>query len=285
MASPGHLGNLTPEQELKLRELWSLTLKIFGVKDPSVASAAPGIVDAAPSASEPNSESEATTKSSKKTDGGGRKRHMLFGRKKQVNSDDDKNSIDANVITAAAAAADEGDKYGQTKDFQQTLKEMSPEELRSAFWTMVKCDHPDALLLRFLRARKWDVQRALVMLVSTMRWRSNEMHVDDDIMCSGESGALADSKGDDSFAKKEGEDFLTQLRKGKTFLHGMDKDGRPICYVRARLHRQGEQSERAIERFVVFVIETARLMVKPPVETAVSMINFILGRPSISPLQ
>jgi CRAL/TRIO domain len=35
------------------------------------------------------------------------------------------------------------------------------------------------------------------------------------------------------------------------------------------LHKQGEQSERAMERYTVFVIETARLVLRPPVETAV----------------
>jgi hypothetical protein len=33
----GHRGNLTADQEAKLRELWVLTLKTFGVSDPSLA--------------------------------------------------------------------------------------------------------------------------------------------------------------------------------------------------------------------------------------------------------
>lgn len=102
-----------------------------------------------------------------------------------------------------------------------------------------------------------------------MRWRSKEIHVDDDIMLMGEGGALADSQTGDAFAKKEGADFLAQMRKGKSFLHGVDKEGRPLCFVRVRLHKQGEQSDRAMERYTVFVIETARLVLRPPVETAV----------------
>lgn len=264
---PGYLGNLTPEQELKLQELWSLTLRTFGVKDPGLASAGSGLGVAVTSTSEPSNDSESIPKSLK-TNSGGKKRYTLFSRKKQQ---DDNNGVDANAIASAAAMAEGDDKYGQTREFQQTLKEMSAEELRSTFWSMVKADHPDALLLRFLRARKWDVQRALVMLVSTMRWRSKEIHVDDDIMQFGEGGALADSKGGDSFAKKEGEDFLAQVRKGKSFLHGADKEGRPLCLVRARLHRQGEHSERAMERYTVLLFETARLVLRPPVETAVGI--------------
>jgi hypothetical protein len=135
---------------------------------------------------------------------------------------------------------------------------------------MVKHDHPDGLLLRFLRARKWDVEKALVMMVSTMRWRSSDMHVDDDIMWNGEMKAWEDSQGSDPAKKKLGQDFLDQMRLGKSFLHGLDKEGRPMCFVRVRLHKQGEQSEESLERYTVFVIESARMILSPPVDTAVS---------------
>ncbi|MBE3049197.1 hypothetical protein IMZ48_43210 [Candidatus Bathyarchaeota archaeon] len=59
---------------------------------------------------------------------------------------------------------------------------------------------------------------------------------------------------------------------GKSYLYGKDKVGRPICFVRTRLHRQGDHSEAALERNTVFVIETCRMLLKPPVDTAVSSI-------------
>ena len=132
---------------------------------------------------------------------------------------------------------------------------------------MVKHDHPDALLLRFLRARKWDVHAALVMFVSTIHWRAKEMHVDDDIMINGEEHAVKESKAGSAAERKEGGDFMAQLRMGKSFLHGTDKDGRPCCYVRVKLHKQGEQSEKSLERFTVYTIETTRMMLKPPIDT------------------
>merc|ERR1712070_784147 len=89
-----------------------------------------------------------------------------------------------------AAAGSENDKHGQTKEFQEALASQSPQELRQAFWSMVKHDHPDALLLRFLRARKWDAEKALIMMISTMHWRLAEMHVDDDIVKNGELKAM-----------------------------------------------------------------------------------------------
>jgi hypothetical protein len=257
-APPGHLGNLTPEQELKLREFWAATLHVFGVEDPQHAAGTetPMTEDAA---------SEVDVKDKEKS----KRRFGVFKR----NKDKASSNGSATPTKDPSHHKDSDDKYGQVKEFHEILATQTPESLRAAFWSMVKADHPDALLLRFLRARKWDVDKALVMLVSTMRWRSQEQHVDDDVVLRGEGGALEDSKSSDAAVKKEGEDFLAQLRLGKSFLHGTDKEGRPLCFVRVRLHRGGEQTERSLERYTVYVIETARLALRPPVETAVSTLT------------
>jgi hypothetical protein len=104
-----------------------------------------------------------------------------------------------------------------------------------------------------------------------MHWRLDEMHVEDDIVKHGELGAAGDAANHaDAKAKKNAEDFLVQLRMGKSYLHGLDKEGRPMCIVRARLHKAGEQTEESLERFTVFTIETARLLLRSPIDTAVS---------------
>ncbi|KAK5057890.1 hypothetical protein LTR84_011891 [Exophiala bonariae] len=270
---PGHVGNLSPEQEAKLREFWNAVLKVFGVENPYHVSGTdtPLTEDAS---------SEVETKDKKKP----KKRLGLF--RKHEDKDSSNGAVTPNKDPSAHADAD--DKYGQVKEYQEILATQSPESLRAAFWGMVKADHPDGLLLRFLRARKWDVDKALVMLVSTMRWRSQEQHVDDDVVLKGEGGALEDSKSSDPAVKKEGEDFLTQLRLGKSFLHGTDKEGRPLCFVRCRLHRGGEQSERSLERYTVYVIETARLALRPPVETACivfDMTHFTMANMDYTPVK
>ena len=80
-------------------------------------------------------------------------------------------------------------------------------------------------------------------------------------------------------AKRNAEDFLTQLRMGKSYLHGLDNEGRPMCFVRARLHKAGEQTEESLERFTVYTIETARMLLRPPIDTAVCFIIKWLKRP------
>ena len=257
---PGRPGNLTVEQEKKLQEFWKATLKVFGVPDLGGLDAGGSVNGIVNGENEDNpSEHGSSLVLEKKL-----KKKGLFRRRKGDSGDKDDVSIQSNTPEA-------DDKFGQTKEFHQALATQSPQDLREAFWSMVKHDHPDGLLLRFLRARKWDVEKALVMMVSTMQWRSHDMHVDDDIMYNGEAAAYKDAIESTGPTKKEGEDFMKIMRLGKSFLHGCDKEGRPICIVRARLHRAGEQSEGSLERVTVHIIETARLLLSPPVDSAVSL--------------
>lgn len=251
---PGRPGNLTSEQEQKLKEFWAAVLQVFGV--PELADGADPS-ETSPAAQKAQATISATEAKSKKSRGG------LFSKKKD----------DQAVVGSAdgAASANGEDKYGQVKEFEKVLESQKPEDLRRAFWSMVKHDNPDGLLLRFLRARKWNIQNALVMLIATMHWRMQEMKVDDDIVKRGEAGAAQDSESSNAAVKKEAQDFLAQMRMGKSFLHGTDKEGRPMCFVRSRLHKQGEHSETSLERYTVYTIETARLLVSGKIDTAVSV--------------
>jgi len=274
---PGRPGNLTAEQEARLQDMWLATLKVFGVSThdgPDSNSSADGagtangnLTPPMPSAQRPRTDTIGSNKKNKR-------RVSLFRRKQRTDAHDEEDvglqGGDMTHGTDGLSTSEVDDKYGQRKDFAHALASQSPENLRQAFWAMVKHDHPDGLLLRFLRARKWDVEKALVMLIATMHWRMEEMHVDDDIIQKGEGGAVEDAKSADTAIKKEANDFRDQLRMGKSFLHGTDKEGRPMCFVRVRLHRQGEQSEASLERYTVYVIETARMLLAPPIDTAVS---------------
>lgn len=260
-AQPGRVGNLTPEQEEKLRELWAAILRVCGVADPDEP---PSSSVAAPVAADKSSSKEK----------GKKRRVTLFSRKghKDKNGNSDSASTKSGV-SSSLRDDDADDKYGQNKQFLETLANTSPEIIRATIWAMVKHDHPDALVLRFLRARKWDVEKALVMLISTMNWRANEMHVDDEIMKKGDAAMVELSKSSDPKEKQLGEDFMAQIRMGKSFLHGVDDQGRPICVVRVRLHHQGEQCEESLEKYIVYLIETARMVLRPPVDTATIMFD------------
>lgn len=263
--APGRPETLTAEQEEKLRQLWKLIFQVYGLStgDNGTAAAA-----SSTPAAEPQQEKE-----EKKS------RMSFFSRSKGKKEEADVaapargNGGAQSSVVLSGSHNGEDDKYGQTKHFYDTLASQSPESIRATIWSMVKHDHPDALVLRFLRARKWDVEKALVMFISTMNWRAQEMKVDEDIMRNGEGAAAEAEKSAtaDAALKKLSIDFLSQERMGKSYVHGSDKNGRPICYVRVRFHRQGEQCEESLERYTVYLIETCRMLLQPPVDTAVRL--------------
>ncbi|KAK7943069.1 uncharacterized protein PG986_012182 [Apiospora aurea] len=172
----GRVGNLTPQQESKLAEMWAVMLRKCGTHDES----GPAAVDVPPT------------------------------------------SADA---------------------------EMSPDETRSALWSMVQVEHPDALLLRFLRAQVVHVEQIL---------REGEALAHEQ-----ETSTAADDA-----VQKSGKEFMFQMRAGKCVVRGVDKDGRPVCVVRVRQHFSRDQSEEVLKRWIVYIIETARLAYTPPCDTA-----------------
>jgi len=75
-------------------------------------------------------------------------------------------------------------------------------------------------------------------------------------------------KGEKSAIENKEEGFMKQIRLGKSFFYGVDVHERPICIVRVRLHRSGDQDQKDIEKFTVWEMETGRLMLKDKVDTA-----------------
>ncbi|KAI9897074.1 hypothetical protein N3K66_008096 [Trichothecium roseum] len=260
----GRPGNLTPEQEEKLRKLWLIVFQLCGVTEGGEPLNAPSAASEEAPAAEP--------------EGQKKKRFGLFKKEKDTKSGS----------SSSPANGGEDDKYGETKQYHEALAKHSPETIRQTIWDMVKHDHPDAILLRFLRARKWDIEKALVMMISTMTWRHGEMRVDEDIMKNGEAGAVDNEQNGQGKDKQLGHDFLEQIRMGKSYLHGVDRKGRPICVVRVRLHKQGELCEESLEKYTVYIIETARMVLSPPVDTATivfDMTGFSMANMDYTPVK
>jgi len=168
---PGRVGNLTSEQKMKLKEMWTTAFKIFGIPTE-------------PFTPEPESETssingfprtETNLPDVQKKKGG--MLTSMFKKKKDIESSPTPSISETTNDISKLSIADGEDKYSQTKEFKDALATSTPQEIRDSFWKMVKADHPDSLFLRFLRARKWDVNKAIVMFVATLRWRSKELDV------------------------------------------------------------------------------------------------------------
>lgn len=95
--------------------------------------------------------------------------------------------------------------------------------LREAFWGMVATDNPDSTMLRFLRARKWEIDAAYDMLTNTLRWRL-EMRINE-IVSLGETGLIEEL----NLTKKGlGDAFREQLKKKMVTLGGPDRQARGV---------------------------------------------------------
>jgi len=120
------------------------------------------------------------------------------------------------------------------------------DSMREEFFFMMSCDEPDSVALRFLRARKWNVPRAIKMTTACLQWRI-EWNVRA-LLELGEQGV-------------DEEVFKT----GKAFIFGKDKENRPLSIVRVCRHNKNVPLFES-EKFTMFLLETGRLSIKPPIE-------------------
>ena len=181
---PGHVGHLTVKETDSLKEMWARLFTLF--KQKGTEWKAPAKAEEAPA------------------------KKGWFGKKETPAEKD----LFLGVTT---------DPQYMTLPLEKALPLIPGADLRGTFWNMVATDNPDAVVLRFLRARKWDLDAAYNMLANTLRWRLH-MRVDE-IVALGENG-LRDNL--NALKPELGDCFITQLNSGKAYLGGPDKEGRGI---------------------------------------------------------
>ena len=149
----------------------------------------------------------------------------------------------------------------KTAHFQKVMHHKTPEAFRHGFWEFVKTDHPDSLVLRFLRARKWDPVQAIEMLVSAVSWRSDH-NMEETIARQGEAVALKESPTKDDI------NFIEQYRSGKCYVRGIDIHNHPVYSVKVKHHHPHQQSSKTMENFVLHNIESLRVLAREPNDKA-----------------
>lgn len=133
---------------------------------------------------------------------------------------------------------------------EQIIDSKYGEEL---FYAM-GCDNPDGLLLRWIRAKKWNVNDTINQLMDTLKWR-NEINIQK-ILLEGENELIVE-----------------ELEKGTTYLLGRDKTGRPVTYVQLKNHIKGEVSNEGLELLTILTIETGRMLLDSGNETATVILD------------
>uniref|UniRef100_A0A6M2EY90 CRAL-TRIO domain-containing protein n=1 Tax=Populus davidiana TaxID=266767 RepID=A0A6M2EY90_9ROSI len=136
--------------------------------------------------------------------------------------------------TKAASALDEGAKEVKS----ETVVEGTPEEVSIWGIPLLADDRSDVILLKFLRARDFKVKDAFTMLKSTIRWRK-EFGIDE---------LLEQDLGFHDLGKV-------------VFMHGLDKEGHPVCYnvygefQNKELYKNSFSDEEKRQRFLRWRIQ------------------------------
>ncbi|CAH0017827.1 unnamed protein product [Clonostachys rhizophaga] len=174
----------------------------------------------------------------------------------------------AHLIRLGASSASksllEGNTPGTPEDSKEFMRHLNPTTLgdfSKFLWRCICIEHPDALVLRFLRARKWDVEKGVAMLVSAVIWRQ-EARIEEDIVQQGEAVGLKESPS----AEEKG--FIDQYRTGKSFVRGVDREGRPVFTVKVRLHDPHKQPSKSLEMYILHTFESMRMLVQPSSDKA-----------------
>ncbi|KAG5925509.1 hypothetical protein E4U53_003289, partial [Claviceps sorghi] len=265
--SQGYLGNLTEAQEAKLRALWAIGLKFIEIYEADEAT------------------SKAKTLEEKYVPPAKKSKCMPRGWK-AVSTRDKYPTLVKELLSLLPT--DEKNLEKLAEQAVEALDHWTPHMYRLIVTNVVKNEHPDALALRFLRAANWDLIEATKMMGKTIYWRTMEVAVDDDIMKKGEGGACEDEKNSQGLTRILGADFMKQIRWGKSFMHGTDREGRTIIYIRVRLHKSSDQCTQSIERYTVYLFELARLTLQYPIEMGTVLLDlsqFKLGNFDLKPLR
>ncbi|KAL1846827.1 phosphatidylinositol transfer protein csr1 [Paecilomyces lecythidis] len=240
----GHVGNLTIDQERKLKQFWTVLLQSWDLNFSGTDLSAPVTTGDAPK---------------------GHRRWFSLSRSQTQLTEETYSAIPPRLFATLKGLSAGPNEFNA---IQEILTKLSGDELRCAYLSILKQDHPDALCLRFLRAEDWNIPKGFIKFITALHWRVKEYKVDEKILAKGEQYAVEQSQKTDNFAeKKDAEGFVVQLHTGKGHFHGCDKWGRPICIVRVRLHDPNGQTEKALDDYVIHCIEMVRLLQVPPVET------------------
>ncbi|KAJ2550322.1 phosphatidylinositol transfer protein csr1 [Coemansia sp. RSA 1933] len=113
---------------------------------------------------------------------------------------------------------------------------------RAAFWqAATQLGDPDSWVLRFLRARSWDVDEALQMISRTLVWRTGQAI--DEVAYYGESVLHHHT-----------------MESGLAFACTRDNLDNPVYVVRVRVNFAQKRNIVAIKRFLCWQIETSQLL-------------------------
>lgn len=198
----GYIGALTAEETKKLKQLWVKVLELFDQKGQPY---------------KPKAETASIASSTT----GGKSRYLggwFGGNKSSSTNNDGNNNLDKDIFVGATT-----NPLWMSLPFDKAIPLIPGDLLKKTFWNMVATDNPDATLLRYLRARKWNLDAAYEMLGNTLRWRLH-MRVDE-IVALGDHGLRKELN---ELSSGLGDQYHKFVSSGVSALGGPDRDGRVV---------------------------------------------------------
>ncbi|KAF9400545.1 hypothetical protein BGX21_004057 [Mortierella sp. AD011] len=231
----GRHDSLTPEQKEFLKQMWA---EYFHITDSGEANRSDGLLT--PSSSTINSIGADDSSINSKVSTGKR---SWFGTSKSSKSSN-------NNISNHKRLSDD------LSSTHLSLAQIGllPDQIRLAFWSNILGDHPDSLLLRFLRARKWNIANGTNMLLKAIKWRIEE-NIEE----------FKEKNENELDIKYRGLKKLMEM--GGIYARGTDKQGRLVINIPVRLLKTSNQDPRLLEKFTLYTTEMARVLIQCPIET------------------
>lgn len=146
------------------------------------------------------------------------------------------------------------ENFFSVSSVEKLVEKIDANPLSQEFYDQFSCDDPDTLLLRFLRARKWNLIDSLLMVVDTFYWHKS--FGVGNILRKGESGV---------------KEYL--LTCGKHYAWNVDYKGRLVIWITSRLHDKNKQTLHENLVGLVFLIEHARRLMAPGTENVTLMFD------------
>lgn len=150
----------------------------------------------------------------------------------------------------------------RNKHIVKALERLTPGGLSKTLRDNTKHEDPDLLLVRFLRARNWNVDVAFAMLLNSLAWRIEDQ-VETKLVAVGDGPPTTFERSKEE--EKIAAEVIHQFSCGESFVHGRDKAGRPITWVRVKYHDPSAQSKEGFVQAAVLDTESTRMLLRPPI--------------------
>lgn len=262
--SPGYRCNLTPSQTLALFKLWRRFLRLCEITSHSsdsigADSQSPHPPSAHPAASRSSSDSLRRNLGRKARAAASEPASHQSSASTSHENLQPNDRLDPNAIPKDDKLKEHLRHLEESKEMQSFLLNHGGAALRREFWAIVKGEHPDAYMLRCLRARKWDVDRALAIIGSTCAFRVqyNISH----IMKSAELGLVQTRGG------------FNIMNNGISYVYGATAAGEPVYFIEVGSHYSSNQTAEELKRGVILLQESLQILMPPPVERKVVIFN------------